>query len=237
MKAVLMEPSQRGRAALGGGYGLVVALLLSSLRGAPFGKPPASAATTLGGVAFTLVFMSPFVLALAALPLRRVEQQRAIWFACGVLALALAAVTVFGIGVALLPAALLLFGAAWPGPRVRGLPSRWLPYMLAAWIITSFGVGQYALSSRSTPACWARDQTGGNWQRAAPGDAGALVGDASRNPCVSDIIDSREGTLGIAFIILGATGVTFTVWRWSSTAGVRGQRRTSPWMRASSTER
>lgn len=184
-----------GRIAAGSaGLGLVAAVTIAAVSSRLGLNERATGATVLGAIGFIIAFAAPFVAALLAFRFRELETRRAVWLASGILSLALAVLTLFG-------GLWLLFGpvgvglvVAWRLARgTEGASSSGRPRLLTAWLILWLAAAiWFVLFFRVTPACWQ--------------DAGWVAGSTGAE-CRTDIMDTGEGLLALAGVVIGLAGL------------------------------
>lgn len=178
--------------------GLLTSFMLVALSGVLFLNERESTATTLGALGFLVSFVAPFAVPLASLLAHRPETRRSAWLAAGVLALYLAALTIFsGVGLLYGMAGVGFTSALWlatGSARVRG-SARSL--VLAGWLLIWLGSGLLLLRLHATPACWITSQAGSGWR---------LQASHPTVECVSDITDDKEGLLALSSVVIGIVG-------------------------------
>ncbi|MER3406501.1 MAG: hypothetical protein C4346_19870, partial [Chloroflexota bacterium] len=101
--------------------GLATALLTAFLNRTLLFDEEAGEATTLGAIGFVAVLAAPFVLALLASFLPDTEQRRSVWLASAALALVIAGLSIFSVGMLFLIVAAALGWAWWATRSPAGL--------------------------------------------------------------------------------------------------------------------
>ena len=196
------------RAALiGAVVGLVPAVGLGALR-VLNGEAPAVAAQVAGNIAFTLVYASPYLLALIASRAGDPGVRGSLLAALGLLSLVASFSTFSLVTVVLLPATFILWFAsvrslaASGRPLATSLPAAVVGLLIAATV----GLGFFALwgIQDDEARCWilSYDSDEPHWEpRPNLGESGVLTPGTldfdSRGHCTSDIITSTEAAMGI----------------------------------------
>ncbi len=177
--------------------GLASALLTAFLNRTLLLDEEASGATTLGAIGFVVVLAAPFVLVLLASFLQDTEQRRSVWLAGAALALVVAGLSIFSVGVLFLIVAGALGWAWWSGRSPAGVIRDRISLVATLWIVLALGGALRLLWWRETPACWLTGADGARWSAGQPSGAAT---------CVSDIIDATEGALALAAVAVGIVG-------------------------------
>ncbi len=169
-------------AVLGGGLGIILALGLAVVR-VTNSAEPLDLESALGNVAFAVVYLAPFAVALWAVAWRNPALQAAVWLAAGVLGF-LASWTAFsGVSLVFLPTAPLLIvaGVLAAIQAVRGAGAVSLaPVLPVAAGMTVLGAAAWLvmITLTSDPRCWvlvryADGQT--VWQRDPASEAAMII--------------------------------------------------------------
>ncbi len=206
----------RSLALIGGGWGVVCALALGSLRFV-LPAPPERQAQIVGSIALLAAYLLPFVLALLALRWRRVAHQAMAWSAAALAAL-LASFSAFsGVSLIFLPAALLLglaaLRAVWEaGPRQMPVA------LLLGVMLAAINTGAFlTLFWHEDGRCWAsiREADGSQrWQEFPYGQTMTLTTAGESSLCESNIITPLEGGLSLGILTLTGIGLAVLLPRW-----------------------
>jgi hypothetical protein len=221
---------------IGGGFGVVFALGLASLRvinsSEPFGSERA-----LGDFAFGAVLMMPFALALWALRWKDVTMQAAAWLAGGALALLASFIAFSGVSlVFLLTVPVLILGALFTATNafLAGGIRSVLPILPIAPVLAGIGVGSFIalLMLTPDPRCWVLERLGDGrttWERDLTAEAAMVVArgpngetvmgsDTIGGPpvngvqrlqssCTSDVISPIESAVSLGMWALAIVGL------------------------------
>jgi hypothetical protein len=179
------------------GVGLGVWILVVNAR------PPES--NLFGGITLALVFVLPFVFAVAALRMPPVLQA-GIWMGSGILAFLLSFVSV--VAFVFLPAALLLLFGGLRTTAGLGIGRAGLAMVLGL-VVLAAGAGAFSvhLVGRE-PACWVLEQTGeGEAWRRIPATTSLTLGPAQREAQCTEIISLEASILSLAVWIVSGLGL------------------------------
>jgi hypothetical protein len=179
--------------------GLVATMMVVALSGRFALGQRASGDTTLGALGSAVAFAAPFVAALVSFFVRDRDVRRAVWAACGLVALILGGLTIFGgVGWLFGAAGVGLLSAWWKTRNPDGDLASVRGVVVTVWMLFWF-VGALAGSwLRETPVCWDASDNGS--------------GRSAKNMttiCSSDVTDNVEGTLALAGVAIGFSGVVF----------------------------
>lgn len=196
--------------------GLAGGLFLGGLRLAN-SEAPQLRAEWAGNLAFTLVYLTPFILSLVVFRWQKPVWRAAVWGAAAVLVL-LGAFTAFsGVSLVLLPAAMLLAPAALA--TLVQVPARfWSATILIAAVLVALVTGAFLVLTTGAEdgRCWelVRGPEGETAWRAVPFSQSSTItasveGDEPgvvRVLCSSDVLTAAEA--GMSLLLLVVTGLT-----------------------------
>ena len=208
-EAAARQPGQ-GSALYGGLWGLAVTAVLGVLR-ALNAEPPELRAEALGTAVFTMVYATPYLLAIAASRVSDRGTRGSLLLPLSLVSLAATFSAFSGVSLLLLPATLIMFAASvlslnrsgrWP----RNLGISLLGLIGAAAIVLSF-FALFILGDDDR-RCWALTAVEGGGQRwvsfepqGPPGTLRLTSGpDVSRSSCTSDVV--TDGEAGVALLAL-----------------------------------
>jgi hypothetical protein len=135
--------------------GLAAALLVAAISGRLALGEHTDGATIIGNVGSIVNFVAPFVAVLAAFLSDSSAFRRSVWLASGLLALALAVLTVFsGVWLLFAPAGIGLLVAWWQSKEHSGVLGPLNGLALTAWLLIWLGGALAVLHVRETPGCW-----------------------------------------------------------------------------------
>ena len=208
------------RAALVGSIlGAVPAVALGFLRFA-LSEEPEAFPQLAGHIAFTLVYLAPYVLVLIAGAAPNPGVRGGLLLALGLLSLAASFSALSLATLAFLPATVVIwFAAVRSLSAARRLPATALPATFAGLLIAAtvgFGFHTLLLAQDPEPRCWAQTRSPDGWSRweslpspQSPNVLSATVtsGVAGRSFCTSDITTNTEaatsiGVLAVTFLIM-----------------------------------
>lgn len=211
-------------AVAGAVVGLAGGLFLGGLRVAN-SEAPQLQAEWAGNLAFTLVYLTPFILSLVIFRWRIPVWRAAVWGAAAALAL-LGAFTAFsGVSLVLLPAAVLLAPAALA--TFVQVPSRlWPATILIAVVLVALVTGAFLVlvTGAEDGRCWelVRGPEGETaWQSAPFSQGGTVTAPAEgdepgvvRVLCSSDVMTAAEAGLGLLLLVVAGLLVAWLAPRW-----------------------
>jgi hypothetical protein len=199
-------------------------LFLGGLRVAN-SEAPQLRAEWAGNVAFTLIYLAPFVLSLLVFRRRRPLWRAAVWAAAGALAAGGIYTAFSGVTLVLLPAALLLTPAA-VATLMRAPAQRWPAAILISAALVALVSGAFLLliTGPGDGRCWelVRGPQGETAWQVAPYTQGGTVtagagGDEPgvvRVQCTSDVITTAEAGASLLLLAVAGLLVTWLPPRW-----------------------
>ena len=220
--------SRRGQRAgvVAGVLGLVPAVGLGSLRFVLAEEPEAQAQVA-GGVAFSLAYMSPYLVTIAISRTHDPAVRGALLLALGLLSMVASFSSLAGVTVVLLPATVAIFVASVKSLRVADhAVGRAAPTFLAGLVgVAVIGLSFYAMLGLQADEarCWALTQ-GSDGQEAwlaqpvlgGPNELALRAGPSvSRSLCTSDIITNSEAAFGtgiLAVAVFSFIGISRLTW-------------------------
>ena len=221
--------SRRGQraAVVAGLLGLVPAASLGALRFV-LGEQPVVQAQVAGSLAFSLVYMSPYLVTLAVSRAHHPAMRGALLLALGLLSMVASFSSLAGVTVVLLPATVAIFVASVKSIRVADhAVGRGAPSLLAGLVgVAVIGLSFYALFGLQADEarCWAltRGANGQETWHATPNLGGpnelalsATGPSIRRSICTSDIITNSEAAVGMGILTVGALsliGISRLTW-------------------------
>ena len=220
--------SGRGQraAVVAGLLGLVPAVGLGSLRFVLAEEPEAQAQVA-GNLAFTLLYVSPYLITLAISRTHDPAVRGALLLALGLLSMVASFSSLAGVAVVLLPATVAIFVASVKSLRVADhAVGRAAPTLLAGLVgVAVIGLSFYAMFGLQADeaCCWALTR-GSDGQDAwlaqpvigGPNELALRAGPSvSRSLCTSDIITNSEAAFGMGILAVAAfsfIGISRLTW-------------------------
>ncbi len=194
----------------GGLWGLIAALIIGGLRIAN-SELPQLRAEWVGDLAFAMVYLAPFLLAVLAVRWVSPALRASAWGAAGVIA-ALAVFTSFsGVSLLFLPAAALLIIAGLLAIKQAGSDRAGLALLLSLVLVVFVTGAWWTLFSQEDGRCWELIRTADgveSWFAAPYGEHGTISASGTGRvavTCTSDVITPGEGVLSLALLIVGGT--------------------------------
>ncbi|MBX3071962.1 MAG: hypothetical protein KF883_15765 [Thermomicrobiales bacterium] len=177
-------------------FGLLLAVIVLFATGRFSRSLESAHAAAIGLLGFAAAVLAPFLIAIGAVWLLHPQAARSVVVGAALVIGLIGLATIFsGVGfLFILPAVLLIWQA--------GREKVWRAELrqpanatLALWTFVTLGASLAVLLLRDTPACWS-------------GDAWFLTPTASRSSsCVTDIVDNAEGSISLALVATGITGI------------------------------
>jgi hypothetical protein len=204
--------------------GLAGGLFLGGLRLAN-SEAPQLQAEWAGNLAFTLVYLTPFILSLVVFRWHKPVWRAAVWGGAAVLALLGAFSAFSGVSLMLLPAAMLLAPAAL-ATIVQVPPRLWPATILITFALVALVTGAFLvlITGAEDGRCWelVRGPEGETAWRAAPfSQSGTVTAPAEgdepgvvRVLCSSDVLTAAEAGVSLLLVVAAGLLVAWLAPRW-----------------------
>lgn len=211
-------------AVAGAVVGLAGGLFLGGLRVAN-SEAPQLREEWAGNLAFTLVYLTPFILSLIVFRWQKPAWRAAVWGAAGVLALLGASTAFSGASLVLLPTAILLAPAAL-ATLAQVPPRLWPASILIAVVLVALVTSAFLvlMTGAEDGRCWelVRGPEGETaWQAAPFSQSGTVTAPAEgdelgvlRILCSSDVMTAAEAGIGLLLLVVAGLLVAWLAPRW-----------------------